>query len=210
MQGLICSPRCSGKKLVPQAAPTPSQNVVCKVQSSLSIHRGNLGAGSFFSNYVVLCQEEGLCWKGDRNFPAGFDAWFSAHLGCRSLLTGFWISHEGNWYVYYWVGVSLRGRKTRGFLFCHLADATPIKCLLKWNWLLFSEWSWKIKYFGDILHGTGFILSFDFYSFFLKIDLRERESEHAHMGWGRSRGEESQAESPLTRGSNVGLDLRTH
>lgn len=48
MHGPVCAPGCSGKKLVTQAAPTSSQNVRCKVQSSLSILRGNLGAESFF------------------------------------------------------------------------------------------------------------------------------------------------------------------
>lgn len=33
--------------------------------------------------------------------------WFCAPLGCRSLLTEFWISHNGNWSIYYWIGISL-------------------------------------------------------------------------------------------------------
>lgn len=56
---------------------------------------------------------------------------FYVCLGYRSLLTGFWISHKGNWSMYYIVRISFGKRRIWGSL-CILSSC---RLIFKWPFL---------------------------------------------------------------------------
>lgn len=107
------------------SSPPKSQNIGCQ-SGLLSFPREKPGV-EFCSQPRDTMPGVGILMRRCHEFSYWlWCTWFHACLGCRSLLTDFWISHKENWSLYcYWIDISVGGRMKWGFLFCHLPDFTP-------------------------------------------------------------------------------------
>lgn len=101
-------PECAGFHQCSQTGETEasplaaleSQDIGCMIQSSLSLPQRSQELGVCSRLHSTVLGRETMardCYK----FSYGLQCnWFHTCLGCRSLLTGFWISQSGNWSIY--------------------------------------------------------------------------------------------------------------
>lgn len=64
-------------------------------------------------------------------------ACFCVRMGYRSLLTDFWISHNGNWPIYYWV-VILGGEEEHGASYSTILLMSPFNKEWLFCWIFYS------------------------------------------------------------------------
>lgn len=141
---------CSPLGRYPPPIHQTSKPWTCVSAFSFSPRR-DAGSGSFHWLLQLRCGE-GLRWVNTVDFPAGLMCWFHPCLWCRSLLTGFWVSHKRTWSMYYcwtWASVGKEGLKLPILLLCwchcvhFLHDLTPDFSLLMVPSLIIYRW-WSI------------------------------------------------------------------